>query len=196
MPDGFKHSFYMDADDWDGFRDRRSALLEKLAPVGGVVAVTGDIHAFFAGTPSVNGDLSKKIVEIVGSSISSTTYKSLLKSQVANDPVLSTVPGAASLAAGIDSLLMDKGTKINPLLGYANSGANGYVTVEASSAELVATMHIFPELSTKTDYATKIDALVKLVSTEKFRAIPTDSELYKQVDGAWKKWDPTTFAYV
>ena len=38
--------------------------------------------------------------------------------------------------------------------------------------------------------------LAKLASTEKFRAIPTDSELYKQIDGAWKKWDPTTLAYV
>jgi alkaline phosphatase D len=196
VPDGFKHSFYMDADDWDGFRDRRSSLLEKLAPIGGVVAVTGDIHAFFAGTPSVNGDPSKKIVEIVGSSISSTTYKSLLKSQVASDPVLSTVPGAASLAGAIDSLLTSKDTKINPLLGYANSGANGYVTVEASSAELLATMHIFPELTTKTDYTSKLPDLLKLVSTAKFRAIPSDSELYMQIDGAWKKWDPTTFAYV
>ena len=80
-------------------------------------------------------------------------------------------------------------------LGIA-MGSGSDVTVEASGAELVATMHILPELTTKTDYTSKVADLAKLVSTEKFRAIPTDSELYKQIDGAWKKWDPTTLAYV
>ena len=53
-----------------------------------VVAITGDIHAFFAGTPSVIGDPSRKIVEFVTSSISSTTFQRILQNQVETDPVL------------------------------------------------------------------------------------------------------------
>src|SRR5262249_24481276 len=99
LPPAFKHSFYMVADSWDGYRNKRAELLDKLAAVGGVVAITGDIHACFAGTPSADAAGTKKIVEFVGTSITSATFKSELVAQVKSDPVLSQVAGADLLAA-------------------------------------------------------------------------------------------------
>jgi alkaline phosphatase D len=195
LPDAFKRSFYMDTDGWDGFRNKRDELLGKLADVGGVVAVTGDIHAFFAGTPTTN-DGKKKIVEIVGGAISSTTYVDILLGTVASDPVLSGVVGADMLAKNVDALLLAKNTKINPFMGFANSTANGYVVVEAGSKELVATLRMIAGNQVGNDFSGQEENLAKFTKTATFKTIAGESELYQQLDGAWKKWDPTTQAWI
>ena len=101
-----------------------------------LVVITGDIHASYAGTPWMSTDPSKKIVEFVGSSISSGTYKSLIQSQVKADATLSAVPGAAALAANIDTLF---NAGPNNHLGFADSTKNGFVVVDLSDKEFVAT---------------------------------------------------------
>ncbi|HEY8378443.1 MAG TPA: alkaline phosphatase D family protein, partial [Nannocystis sp.] len=47
----FNQLYYMNADQWDGFAPTRDALIDALQAVDNVVAIAGDIHAFFAGTP-------------------------------------------------------------------------------------------------------------------------------------------------
>jgi alkaline phosphatase D len=195
LPAAFHHSFYMDVDGWDGFRNKRSELLDKLADIGGVVAVTGDIHAFFAGTPTTN-DGKKKIVEFVGGAVSSTTYVDILLGTVATDPVLSSVAGADMLAKGIDGLLLAKDTKVNPFLGFANSSANGYIVVEAGAKELVVSMHMIAGNQVGKDFSGDETTLAKFFKVATFKTITGESELYQQLDGAWKKWDPATLAYI
>ncbi len=52
---------------------------------GNVVAITGDLGAFLAGTPAVEGATSAaKIVEFGGAAISSATYRSVLTKQLAS----------------------------------------------------------------------------------------------------------------
>ena len=195
LPSAFSHSFYMNVDGWDGFRNKRDELLDKLADIGGVVAVTGDIHAFFAGTPTTN-DGKKKIVEFVGGAVSSTTYVDILLGTVATDPVLSSVAGADMLAKGIDGLLLAKDTKVNPFLGFANSSANGYIVVEAGAKELVVSMHMIAGNQIGKDFSGDEATLAKFFKVATFKTITGESELYQQLDGAWKKWDPTTQAYI
>ncbi|MBH9553684.1 alkaline phosphatase D family protein [Inhella gelatinilytica] len=50
-PAAFKTQFVLNADQWDGFNGERSYLMGQLLTKGvkNVVAVTGDIHAFYAG---------------------------------------------------------------------------------------------------------------------------------------------------
>jgi alkaline phosphatase D len=193
LPDQFKQRFYMTNDGWDGFRDKRSELIDKLSSVPNVVAITGDIHAFYAATPMTN-DGKKRLVEFVGSSLSASTFKSELKSEVAADPVLSKLPGAALLAAAIDTLLE---APINPHLGFADSGSNGFVLVDLSAAEIVATYHAIPEKEVATNhYADAPEQLDALFTKTTFKTVAGGRDLYmKQGDGTFLRWNPQTLKY-
>jgi alkaline phosphatase D len=196
LPEPYKRRFYMNCDDWNGFRDKRDEILTKLSATDNVVAITGDIHAFFAGTPMVQADPTKKIVEFVGSSISSAAYRDLLVSQVENEPSLAPVKDqAALLAATIDSFFTSTTAKINPHLGYANSGVNGFSIVEASSSDFTVSFYEIDSKEATTDHSGN-GGVASLFTTKRFRTLAGESELYQEIDGAWKRWDPATFAWV
>jgi len=190
--DPFNQRFYMNADQWDGMRDRRSEILAELAGVPNVVAITGDIHAFYAGLPSVNDDPEQRIVELVTSGISSGTFKSQLLSQVANDPVLSMTPGADMLAGGIDDLFLVTG--VNKHLAHADSGRNGFATVELDGSELIATFHAIAEADVDVDLEDAPDLAGKFFK-QRFRVAAGTPDLFKEVGGEWKRWDPITGKY-
>jgi alkaline phosphatase D len=193
VPEAFKRRFYMNVDAWDGFRNKRSELIAKLAEVGNVVAVTGDIHAFYAGTPNVNGDISKRVIEFVGSSVSSTTFRDELLSQIASDPVLSSVPGVDQLAMSIDDIMNDK---INPHLAFRASDKHGYVMVEASSTEIIATYSMVAANVTKFDYTGDAAGVAAATKKERFRAVAGENNLYQDFGGTWMRWDQETRTFV
>ncbi|APR86864.1 Phosphodiesterase/alkaline phosphatase D [Minicystis rosea] len=201
VPPPFNTRFYINVDDWDGYRSKRNEILSKLSAVGNVVAVTGDIHAFFAATPFAAGAPEKKIVEFVGSSVTSGTFMSLLLGQVKSDPTLSMLAGAEQLAMNIDALMLDKTTKINPDKGFSNSVSNGYVVVEAGAAELVARYNIILEVEVKNDYTGQLEQLNQRFKRLQFKTIAGGADLYqdmsgKELTGDWKKWDSTTQEWV
>lgn len=190
----FNQLFYMNVDQWDGFYPARDALLDALQAVDNVVAITGDIHAFYAGTPMVLGDPSKKIVEFVTGAISSTTFETILLLQVQSDPTLGSLPGAEGLASGIDALLT--GVNTNPHLGFAESKLHGFTSIELDGAELRTTFHMLEEDVSLTDYEGKDDALMPLFRIEKFKVEAGKRDLLREIDGAYKRWDPATNAWV
>lgn len=192
IPEELQRRFYLSCDGWDGFRDKRAELVAKLSAVGGVVAITGDIHAFFAGTPATD-DPAQKIVELVGSSVSTVTLRSLVTALVAGDPTLREIPLAAELAASIEDLLL---TSANPHLACASSAANGFVVVEASAGELVATFHAIPEGAVTIDFTGKPAELAAIVQKTRLRVLPGENELYREIEGAWRRWDPATRSWV
>ncbi len=114
VPEQFQRRFYLDADAWDGSRNKRAELLDKLAGTSGVVAITGDIHSCFAGTPALDDAGEKRIVEFVGTSISSSTFQGELKNLAKNDPVLSQIPGAELLADNADAWCGRISTRSSP----------------------------------------------------------------------------------
>ncbi len=191
--EAFKQRFYMNVDGWDGFRNKRDEIIDQLAGVGNVVAITGDIHAFYAGTPYKSDSIDKRIIEFVGGAVSSQTFRDELISQVASDPVLSTVPGVSELAKAVDDLMM---TAINPHMAYAKSDKHGYIVVEANSKEIIATYNQVPANFTLTDYSQLITNLEAALSQERFKSIAGENNLYKDFDGTWKKWDAMTRAWV
>lgn len=193
VPDSFKRVFHLNVDDWNGMANRRDLLLAELADVGNVVAITGDIHAFFAGTPMVSTDTSRKIVEFVGGSISSLAFQSLLQAQVEDDPVLSGVPGAAALAGAIRDLLLDIGP--NPHLAFAELQAHGWALVEASKDTFDATFFTHPEAEVTVNHYEDSN-LDELFTPVRFRVESGSPELYRELNGSWKRWDPTTRTYV
>jgi alkaline phosphatase D len=142
-----------------------------------------------------NDDSTKKIVEFVGSSISSKTFREELKSQVAADPILSQVPEASLLASLIDTLLKDP---INPHLADASSGDNGFCVAEVSAAEIVVTMHRIPGEEVVNDYLGRYEELAPLIEKVQFKAVDGERELYMfdDSDMAWKRWDPVALDWV
>jgi alkaline phosphatase D len=196
VPEAFARRYYMNVDAWDGFRNERSALLERLSAVDNVVAITGDIHAFYAGVPSVDGAPAQRIREFVTSGITSKCFRDEVKGQVESDPVLSTVPTAALLADLIDTLLQDKPTQINPGLAFANSAGNGFAIVELDGAQMVVTMHQCSPESVLEDSSSDGATAAKLFKPVRLRAVAGDPELYRDFDGSWKRWDTTTLEWV
>ncbi len=193
VPDSFKKVFHLNVDDWNGMANRRSALIEQLAGVGNVVAITGDIHAFFAGTPMVTGDPTQKIVEFVGGSISSLAFQTLLRRQVEDDPVLSSVPGALELAGAIRELLVQLGP--NPHLAFAEVTKHGYGVIEASADTLLATLYMHDESEVSVNHYDDPN-LADLFVTAKFKVDAGSPELYYDINGEWRRWDPATRQFV
>ncbi len=190
----FNFKYLMNVDHWDGMPDRRAKLLQAIGARDNVVAITGDIHAFYAGLPGAAEDRSQGIIEFVTSSISSGTFRTLLVRQVAADPILSSTAGASDLAGAIDELFSDG---VNPHLAYADSTRNGFATVELDGTELITTYHKIAEDEVSIDPAGLSDEeIAAKFTTEKFRVEAGQRELYRDNNGTWQRWDPATNRYV
>ncbi|MBK9264261.1 MAG: alkaline phosphatase D family protein [Polyangiaceae bacterium] len=196
VPALFLRRFYMNLDGWDGFPAKRDELIGKLAPVGNVVAISGDLHTFLAGTPYAGTDKTKNIVEFTCGAVSSSPYRQILVSQIKNDPVLSTVPAAPLLAANIDALMLDKTVKPNPHLGHASSNSHGFCIAEVDGAEIVVAMHSVGSVEVTQNYTGKTDDFFMKVQVDSFKTTAGKKDLQKQIDGAWKRWDTTLLDWV
>jgi len=81
--------FLLNCDQWDGYNSERKALMSHLKSnnVSNVVAITGDIHAFFAGTVSDDFDAAgggtPVMVDLVSAGISSDSFFSYLRDAAA-----------------------------------------------------------------------------------------------------------------
>jgi alkaline phosphatase D len=190
LPPPFNQAFIMSAEDWNGAPDNRAALIDALAGVDNVVAITGDIHAFFAGTPFASGGPAEgnRLVELVTGAISSTTYRSILVSQVQADPNLASVPGIEAFAMGIDALLMGGP---NPAMGFCDPGKHGFAVVTAGASELLVDFHMLPENHVTTSRYDDA-GLANDFTTERFRVAAGSRDLYRWIGGEWRVWDPST----
>lgn len=193
LPAAFKRKFLLSAEDWDGNPNRRDDIVRRLAALDNVVAITGDIHAFFAGTPTVSDDLDTRIVEFVTAGISSASYKTLLLRTVQSSPEL-LAAGAGALAAGMDSLLNNPSTGASPSLAYSNTGMQGFALVELDGTHLHTTCFQIPERHATEDLA--VDALDDKFTIQRFRVAAGSAELEGEFDGAWLRWDRATRTWV
>ena len=194
LPAAFDREFVLVADSWDGQPSRRDALLKALGAVENVVVITGDVHAFFAGTPAASDDPGAKVIELVTSSITSTTFQRQLENLAANDPTIQMIPGATMLASAVHGFLT--GGPTNPHLAYADVTRNGFVTVEADGVALTATFHAIADSEAKTDYAGQEAALRGKFERRRFRVNAGERELYRELMGGWQRWDPATRTWV
>lgn len=110
----------LNADQWDGYNAERKALMQHLRDHGirNVVALTGDIHAFFAG--EVRDDYSALdggnpvMVDLVTAGVSSDSFFNYLKDAVGSlsqslatlvhYPLRLPVPGAGTVALSVNLL--------------------------------------------------------------------------------------------
>lgn len=185
VPEFLRGKFLLSVEDWDGMPNRRDELIAALAQIGGVVAVTGDIHAFFAGLPWDERDPAKRIVEFVTAGVSSAPYRTLLMNTAAGDPTLAAA-GAVALAASAEQWLMDKINKPNPNLTYSDLESNGFMILEADSEAIHATY--FSAEETVADEPVAGD-IKPLFSETRFRVAAGTTELEREGESGWATWD-------
>ena len=193
LPPSFKQQFLLSVEDWDGAPNKRDQLLEALSYVGNVVAVTGDIHAFFAGTPRSRNDADKRIVEFVTGAVSSGSYERLLIRTAASDPGLREA-GAAALALLVEDLLTDPAKATNPHLAFADISRQGMATVEVDAATLRTTFYAIAEEEVRNPIAE--DRVMSALETTRFEVRAGSPELYREFDGTWRRWDDTAIDWV
>jgi alkaline phosphatase D len=111
--------FLLNCDQWDGYNSERKALMQHLKAnnIGNVVALTGDIHSFFAGTVSDDFDAAgggtPVMVDLVSAGISSDSFFVYLKDAAAalgdlatlvSYPLAIPVPGVGTVSMSVNLL--------------------------------------------------------------------------------------------
>jgi alkaline phosphatase D len=193
VPDAFRKEFLLSVEDWDGAPNKRDELLARLADVGNVVVLSGDIHAFFASTPWVTDDPDARIVEFVGGALSSNSYETLLVRTAAADPALRDA-GATALALLVEDLLLGDDPGSNPQLAHARIDDNGFAVVEVGADTFDVTFHA---IESKKNNASIPDAeLDAAFAATRFRVQEGAADLYRDDNGTWRRWDPGTFGWV
>lgn len=126
IPDAFKGIYYFTADQWDGYRSERSEILNAINGTRNVVALTGDIHAFYACEIHVDPDAitgTPALVEYVTAGISSSPAQEITQGVVDSNPAFATLAGLVPM---FDPIL----TATSPEYKYANSLSHGLAIVD------------------------------------------------------------------
>lgn len=153
-PAQFFDTFLLNADQWDGYNAERKALLQHLKDnaIGNVVALTGDIHAFFAGSVMDDFDAASPVpvmVDLVTAGISSNSFYSYFESVVdGNAAFAKTKPLIYTEQGGVRTNTFNSTlTTFNPWLKVAHTDAQGYAIVTLTPAKLSCSFHTLKPLA-------------------------------------------------
>lgn len=127
VPSLFKGVYYFTVDQWDGFRTERAEILTALKGVKNLVAITGDIHAFYASELQLDyaNPGEPVAVEYVTAGISSSPVREIAETQVNGlDPDGSF--GLKPIVPQFDQVLLDS----NNHYKYNKSFAHGVSVME------------------------------------------------------------------
>jgi alkaline phosphatase D len=137
-PLSFLNTILFDADQWDGYNAERKALMSflKTNSIENVVALTGDIHAFFAGAVMDDYDTTKVpvMVDLVTAGVSSTSLFKFYVDQVNSNPTLHSL--APLVYQNVTNKLNDVMTTNNSWLKYVDTDAQGYSVVTLTPSQL------------------------------------------------------------
>ena len=157
VPAPFNQRFYLNVDHWDGFPQQQQGLLQLMRNNPGTVIIAGDIHSSYA------ADHGGGVVGFTGTSVSSGSFRELLRRSAASDPTLSQVPGIQQLIENIDVLMR----AANPQIRYARSDSHGVSIVEASSDEMrVSYFELGEDTATTSRYTAAASVLAEMVETQ------------------------------
>ncbi len=140
--------FILNADQWDGYNAERKNLMGflKSQNISNVVALTGDIHAFFAGPVMDDFDAASPapvMVDLVTAGLSSNSFHSYFRSVVDNDPNFSAAkPLIYTTQNGTAVNTFNSTLKaFNPWLRYVDTDAQGYAVVTLTPSRLRCTFN-------------------------------------------------------
>jgi alkaline phosphatase D len=179
------------AEDWDGFPNERRELLLELSAIDNVVILSGDLHCFFAATPFIAGDPSRRVVEFTIGSVTSTTWKEAIQELVVADPSLP--PSVANLAPLVGAFLTSKDPPANPHLAFQELGKNGYAVVTVSGDALEAELFMIDPSDVATSYESH--QLSALFTSTSFRVPAGSSALERSGAAGYERWDTDQLAW-
>ncbi len=195
LPERFRKRWALVLDDYNGFPDKRDALIDSASAAGNVVVLSGDLHSFWAS--ELVSRAGNVVVEFTGGAVSSGTLRQLLINAANSDPALKAA-GAAALALGADSLLVDPATLPNPGLAFIRTNLQGLSVVDVSADAVTTAFHMAAEPMSKEDLDEA--GVAAAYTTQRFQARAGEAALYGEVPGdadelVWKRWDRTTGAW-
>ncbi|PTL78737.1 alkaline phosphatase [Vitiosangium sp. GDMCC 1.1324] len=150
IPAQLRTRFYFNADQWDGFPNKRAELLKFLRDnnVHNALFISGDIHSSHA---SVEGG----VPTLTTPAISSSSVKELASGSV----VAAGFPPGSSVYRRVITEMESTLRASNPGLAFTNGDAHGFVVLEVRADEALATFHLIPSSEVKTNYANQPQAL-------------------------------------
>ncbi len=175
------------AEDWDGFPNERRELLEELAGVGNAVILSGDLHCFFAGTPYVDGEPERRVVELTTGSVSSTTWLDAIEGNLGQEEA-SLPMSTQLLVQNIGALLADKINRPNPHLAFQELGRHGYSLIEVGAEELSMTLYSISPEHVRTAPDQLEGALEEHFAIEQLRTRAGGADLEREIDGEFRTW--------
>ena len=136
LPESYRSTFYFSTDQWDGYRTEREEVYTALSGVDNLVALAGDIHAFYASELQADYDNPAEpiAVEYTVAGISSTPVQAITQRTVEGNELL-TALGLADLVPRFDELLQNA----SPHYKYARSNENGVGIFDLSADAFEAT---------------------------------------------------------
>lgn len=143
-PSALLDEYLLNADQWDGYNAERKDLMTFVRDTGirNLVALTGDIHAFFAGPVMDDYDAATPrpvMVDLVTAGISSNSFFSYFKNVVDTDAAFAVAkPLIYSQQNGTISNTFNATLKQfnGDWLRYIDTDAQGYATVTLTPGEL------------------------------------------------------------
>jgi len=78
VPSAFKQRFYIEVDQWDGFPQFKSSIIENILSANSVVTLGGDVHSSYVTEHKANSVTGNKSFNFTTSSISSSTFGTFL----------------------------------------------------------------------------------------------------------------------
>lgn len=193
-PKALQVKISISAEDWDGFPNEREALLTELSQLDNVVILSGDLHCFFAGTPFLADDTSKRVVEFVTGSLTSTTWKAGLIALVDNDPSL---PAETKfIVGGVGDLLVNRDTRPNPHLAFQNLSDNGYGVCQVDSARMTVSLFSVASSAVGTAPGALTADLSDLFSEQAFEVASGTPDLLRDNSGTRERWDIESMSWL
>jgi alkaline phosphatase D len=147
VSEAFKHVWYFKPDQWDGFRTERREILEAVEADGrgGLLALSGDLHGFYASVLRADfddPDSPAMGVELQTTAISSMTLYDQLEEIGADQPLLASA-GLIELVPRFDEELLRSG----PHFAHCDSTTNGIAVLDVAADGVDAVfLSVDPEL--------------------------------------------------
>jgi alkaline phosphatase D len=186
-PPELQHRIGLTAEDWDGFPNERRELLRELSAIDNVVILSGDLHCFFAATPFIAGDPSRRVVEFTIGSVTSTTWMEGIQELVVADPSLP--PSVANLAPLVGVFLTSKAPPANPHLAFQELGKNGYAVVTVSADALDAELFMIEPSDVASGHESRRLDVNSLFTSTSFRVPAGSSALERPGAAGYERWD-------
>ena len=134
-PAAMRRKFYLNVDQWDGFPQERTNLLHNVFDkAGGVIVLSGDIHASFATQHSAH------TVEFTTPAVSSESLKGILARSVNGNPDAASRRTGEHMVTQLDALLMHGFAALR----YANTDHHGVGVLTLDGAQVDVRFYQLP----------------------------------------------------